>query len=162
MKSLISKLVTPAIALFIAAAMIQKSHATKVTLDGYGSYLMGSKVTYYRSAPKQSGRYNSLGKDYYHSISYTMDFITNRSNSKSGSLSYEFWAMPFYGADSGIILMTRNLKPMAGGLSVKYLTKTGLGVFLDTQRFPEMNLWEFTSKGWKFRDALSFPRKIWL
>lgn len=162
MKSLISKLVTPIIALFATAAMIQKSDAAKVTLDGYGSYLMGSKVTYYRSGPAQSGRYRNLGSDYYHSISYTMDFITNRSNGGSGSLSYEFWAMPFYEAESGIILMTRGLKPMPGGLSVKYLTKTGLGVFLDTRRFPEMNLWEFTRQGWKFRDALSFPRKIWL
>ncbi len=162
MKSLISKLVAPTISLFAAVAMVQESRATNVTLDGFGSYALGTKVTFYGSAPAQSGRYKSLGTDYYHKVSYTMDYITNRSNSKSGSLSYEFWALPFYGSTSGIILMTRSLKPMAGGLSVKYLTKTGLGVFLDVRRFPEMNLWEYTSKGWKFRNALSFPRKVWL
>lgn len=162
MKAIISKLIAPAVALVAAAALVQESHATNVTLDGYGYYALGTKVTYYGKAPAQSGRYKSLGSDYYHKVSYTMDYITNRSNKGSGSLSYEFWAMPFYGSTSGIILMTRGLQPMAAGLSVKSLTKSGLGVFLDTRRFPEMSLWEYTSKGWKFRDALSFTRKIWL
>jgi hypothetical protein len=164
MKSIISKLTTAAVALFAVATVAPEAKAAKVTLDGYGYYALGTKVTYYNkgSVPAQSGRYAGLGRDYYHKITYEMDFITNRSSSGSGSLSYEFWAMPYYEATSGIILMTRGLKPMSGGQSVKSLTKSGLGIYIDARRFPEQNLWEFTSNGWKFRDALTFPQKIWL
>lgn len=162
MKSIISKLTTAAVALFAVSTAIPKAEAAKITLDGYGYYALGTKVTYYGSAPAQSGRYKSLGSDYYHKITYEMDFITNRSASGSGSLSYEFWAMPYYGSTTGIILMTRGVQPMYGGQSVKSLTKSGLGVFLDARRFPEQNIWEFTNNGWKFRDSLTFTRKIWL
>ena len=162
MKSIVTKITTAALALLAMAHVAPEAKAANITLDGYGYYALGTKVTYYGSAPKQTGRYKSLGSDYYHKITYEMDFITNRSGSSSGSLSYEFWAMPYYDSKSGIILMTRGLQPMAGGLSVKSLSKSGLGVFLDARRFPEMNIWEYTSKGWKFRDFLTFPRKIWL
>ncbi|MES2660237.1 MAG: hypothetical protein V4689_16560 [Verrucomicrobiota bacterium] len=164
MKSIISKLTMAAAALFAAATFAPEAQAAKITLDGYGYYALGTKVTYYNksSAPAQSGAYKSLGADYYHKITYEMDFITNRSGYGSGSLSYEFWAMPYYGSTTGIILMTRGLKPMAGGQSVKSLTKSGLGVFLDARRFPEQNIWEYTGSGWKFRDSLTFTRKIWL
>ncbi|MEO5917442.1 MAG: hypothetical protein ABIS50_24655 [Luteolibacter sp.] len=162
MKSIISKLTTAAVALFAVAAVTPETKAANVTLDGYGYYSLGTKVTFYGTAPAQSGRYNNLGADYYHKINYSMDFITNRSSSGSGSLSWEFWAMPYYDSKSGIILMTRSLQPMPGGTSVKEVSKSGLGIYLDRRRFPEQNLWEYTSSGWKFRDYLTFPRKIWL
>lgn len=162
MRSLVKKLTTSAVALCAIAVSVPEIQAAKVTLDGYGYYALRKKVTYYQSPPAQSGRYKSLGSDYYHKLSYQMDFITNRSNSGSGSLSYEFWAMPYLGATSGIIIMTRKLKPFEPHASFKNIEKEGLGIYIDRRRFPEMNLWEYTRKGWKFRDALSFTRSTWL
>lgn len=160
-----SKKLTSAVAALCAVALsIPEASAAKVTLDGFGYYALKKKVTYYgnKSVPNQSGRYSSLGSDYYHKLSYQMDFITNRSNKQSGSLSWEFWAMPYLGSTSGIIIMTRQLKPFKARKSFKNLEKEGLGIYIDRKRFPEMNLWEFTREGWKFRDALSFTRKTWL
>lgn len=159
MKSIISKLATA----FIAVAALSPSiKAANVTLDGYGFYSLGTKVTYKGTPPKQGGRYNNLGSDYYHNITYQMDFITNRSNGGSGSLSWEFWAMPYLGSESGIILITRGVGPMPGTSSIKSPNKSGAGIFLDARRFPEMNIWEYTNKGWKNRDYLTFPNKVWL
>ncbi len=160
MKSLVQKLTTAAAAALALALSMPEANAAKITLDGYGYYALKTKVTYYGSAPKQSGRYSTLGSDYYHKLAYRMDFLTNRSNSSSGSLSYEFWAMPYYGATTGIVLLTRSVQPMRAQQSIKNASKEGLGVFLDARKFPEMNIWEYTRKGWKFRDALSFTRKI--
>jgi hypothetical protein len=160
MKSLVQKITTAAAATFALALSMPEAQAAKITLDGYGYYALGTKVTYYGSAPKQNGRYRTLGSDYYHKASFQIDFLTNRSNSGSGSLSYEFWAMPYYGATTGIVLMTRGVQSMAPNTSVKNFKKAGLGVFLDARKFPEMNIWEYTRKGWNFRDALSFTRKI--
>lgn len=159
MKSILSKFSTALIAL---AAVASSTKAANITLDGYGFYSLGTKVTYKGNPPKQGGRYKTLGSDYYHNISYQMDFITNRSNSGSGSLSWEFWAMPYYDSKSGIILITRGVSPMSPTSSIKNANKSGAGIFLDARRFPEMNIWEYTSKGWKFRDFLTFPGKIWL
>lgn len=163
MRSLFQKFTTAAIILTAAVTTLSESQAAKIRLDGYGSYANRSKVNYYnKGGPKQAGRYSKLGSDYYHKISYKMDFVTNRSNKKSGSLSYEFWAMKYYQATTGIVVMTRNVDPMKGQKSIKNLKRTGLAVYIDRKRFPEMNIWEYTKKGWKFRDALSFAYKDWL
>lgn len=162
MKSLVLKFTTTAAAVLAFAAVSPFVNAAKVTLDGFGSYTLFKKVTYYNKPPVQSGRYNSLGSDYYHNISYSMDFITNRSNGRSGTLSFEYWAMQYYGSDTGIVLMTRSINPMAGGQSIKDLYRTGNAVYLDRKRFPELNLWEYTSNGWKYRDSLSFTNKVYL
>lgn len=163
MRSLIQKFTTAAILLTAAVTTVSESQAAKIRLDGFGYYANRGKVNYYSNpAPKQGGRYSNLGADYYHKISYTMDFVTNRSGRRSGSLSYEFWAMPYYQASTGIVVMTRGLKRMKGYQSVSDLRRTGLAVDLDSKRFPEINIWEYTRKGWKFRDALSFTYKDWL
>ncbi len=164
MRTFVKKLTSAAVALCAVAVSIPETQAAKVTLDGFGYYALKKKVTYYgnNSVPKQSGRYKSLGSDYYHKLAYQMDFITNRSNSQSGSLSWEFWAMPYLGSTSGIIIMTRQLQPFGPRKSFKNLEKEGLGIYIDRKRFPEMNLWEYTRKGWQFRDALSFTRKTFL
>lgn len=159
MKFTISKIVTAVITVF---GVMPSLNAANVTLDGYGFYSLGTKVTYIGNPPDQSGRYKSLGSDYYHNISYRMDFITNRSNSGSGSLSWEFWAMPYYDAQSGIVLTSRGINPMPKNYSIKNANRSGPGIFLDARRFPEMDLWEYTSSGWKSRSYLTFPKKIWL
>lgn len=162
MKSFIQKLTTSAVAAFTLAAAVPTARAANVTLDGYGYYTLNTRVTYYGSAPNQSGRYNTLGSDYYHGLSYKMDFITNHSNHASGSLSYEFWAMRYYNSTSGIIIMTRGLNAFPAHFSSKSVFVKGQGIYLDRRRFPEINLWEYTRYGWKFRDALTFSRKVYL
>lgn len=163
MRSLVQKFTTAAIILTAAATTLAESQAAKIRLDGFGYYANRGKVNFYNNGgPKQGGRYSKLGSDYYHKISYTMDFVTNHSGKKSGSLSYEFWAMPYYQASKGIVVMTRGLEPMKGYQSIDDLKRTGLAVDLDSKRFPEINIWEYTRDGWMFRDALSFTYKDWL
>jgi hypothetical protein len=134
------------------------AQATRVTLDGSGYYKFKSSARYYGSGVKQYGRYQNLGADYYRKTVISMEWITNRSNNNSGPLSFEYWGMPFYGADTGIVLMTRSADPLRGGRYYKNKSWEGWAIFLDEFRFPELNLWESTRRGWRFRDALSFRR----
>lgn len=158
MKAIIQTL---AAAVIVAGAAITapEAKAANVTLDGFGEYYLGNSVKYYGSGVKQGGRYRNLGADYYHKATIQMDFITNRSNGGTGSLSFEFWAMPYKGATSGIILMTKGLDPLGSKQSYKNVSAKGYAISLNRRRFPELNLWEFTRNGWKFRDVLTFPRK---
>ncbi len=159
MKFILSRFTTALIAL---AAVASSAQAANITLDGYGFYSLSRKVTYKGNPPHQGGRYKNLGSDYYHNITYQMDFITNRSNSGSGSLSWEFWAKTHYDAKSGIILITRGVSPMSSTSSIKNANKSGAGIYLDAKRYPEMNIWEYTNSGWEIRDLLTFTRKIFL
>jgi hypothetical protein len=134
------------------------SKAANVTLDGTGYYNLSNSIRYYGVGAKQYGRYANLGSDYYHEANYSMEWITNRSQGNSGPLSVEFWGMPYYGATDGIVLMTRSANPLRGGGYYNRKAWTGWKVFLDQRRFPEINLWESTRSGWRFRDALSFRR----
>ena len=77
-------------------------------------------------------------------------------------MSFEIWAMPYYGATKGIILMTRHLNPLYANNYYVSKERTGYAISLDAYRFPELNLWEFTRNGWKWRDALTFKRKGYL
>ncbi|MEX1114440.1 MAG: hypothetical protein WEB53_04275 [Akkermansiaceae bacterium] len=161
MKSIITQLSTCALAMVALITTASETQAADVRLDGYGSYSLSKTVKYYGSGgPSQSGRYRKLGSDYYKSATIRMDFLTNRSTSKSGDLSFELWAMPYYGATSGIILMTEALSPQAGDSSRSNVAKEGKAISLDARRFPEFNLFEYTRKGWKSRDYLSFSRKV--
>lgn len=162
MTAIFKKLSLAAALAMTAATVAPEAKAANVTLDGYGQYFLGNTVKYYGGGVKQGGRYKNLGADYYTKATIKMDFITNRSNAGSGSLSFEFWAMPYKGATTGIILMTKGLDPLPGRKSYNYVSAKGYAINLDRRRFPELNLWEFTRNGWKFRDVLSFPRKVWL
>ncbi len=126
MKSIFQPIAT-AIALVGAAAIVAPRAATAadVRLDGYGFYSLKNRVKYYGRGKPQSGRYKNLGADYYHQAKIGMDFLTNHSNSRSGNLSFELWAMPYYGATSGIILMTRKLSPLGSGKSRTNLRASG-------------------------------------
>jgi hypothetical protein len=161
MKSLITLLSSSALAMVALIATASETEAAKVTLDGYGSYSLSKTVSYYGGGgPTQSGRYRKLGSDYYKTAVIRMDFVTNRSSSRSGDLSFELWAMPYYGATSGVILMTEALSPQAGDSSRRNVAKEGKAISLDARRFPEFNLFEYTRKGWISRDYLSFSRKV--
>jgi hypothetical protein len=162
MKSIIQNSIAVAAALFTVVGSIQQSQAADVRLDGSGYYWLGKKEVFSSNGKEQSGRYKNLGRDYYHKVEYGMDFITNYSYSSTGSLSYEFWAMPFYGATSGIVLMTRGVGALSSGEAYDDVWKKGYAVSLARKRFPEQSLWERTRSGWKFRDALTFSRKAYL
>lgn len=156
MNQTIRSLVSSAAALAALVSFTPAAGAAKVTLDGSGSYSLSGKWKYYRQGTKQSGRYLNLGEDYYRQASIRMQFITNRSRSTSGSISFELWALRYYGATSGIVLMTRGADPLRGGYYYTNRTFSGHSVFLDEVRYPELSLWEFTNRKWIFRDALSF------
>ncbi len=154
------KFTTAIAVLFATFGTVFESQATDLTLDGSAFYQLGRRITYYGGGgPNQSGRYGSLGSDYYHKATIGSRWITNHSNSRSGDLSFELWAMRYYGATNGIVLMTRGLNPLPGGSYYSRVERSGHAIFLDRFRFPELNLWEFTRNGWKWRDALTFTRK---
>jgi hypothetical protein len=164
MKSIIQQSIAFAAVLFTVAGSIPESQAANVRLKGSGYYRLGSEYVFSgRNGKQQSGRYSYLGSDYYHKIEYGIDYVTNTSSYKSGSLSYEFWALPFYGATSGIILMTRGLSPLSSGQRYVNLYKYGWGISLNLYRFPEQNIWEYIGRdAWRFRDSLAFSRKTLL
>ena len=134
------------------------TRAAQVTLDGSGYYTFNSSVRFYGMGAPQYGRYRNLGADYYRNTTISMEWITNRSQNNSGPLSFEYWGMPFYGSDTGIVLMTRSADPLRAGRYYKNRSWRGWAVFLDEYRFPEFSIWESTRNGWRFRDALSFRR----
>jgi hypothetical protein len=163
MKSIIQKITTCTVALSAGTFTLPEAKAADLRLEGYGYFEVANYVRYYAKPPSQGGRFNKFrGGDYYHRAEIGMDFLSNRSNSRSGELSFEFWAMPFFGATKGIILMTEGLSPIRANRNYRNLTGEGYAISLDERRFPELNLWEFTRRGWKFRDALTFDYKAYL
>lgn len=162
MKSIVKRLTTGALVLSTIALSAPQIRAADVQLEGYGDYILNDRESFFPRAPKQSGRYRSLDRDYYHKAEIRMEYISNLSRSGSGSLSFELWAMPYYGATSGIVLMTRGIGPLRGGRSIEDASGTGYAVSLGAKRFPEFNLWEYTRNGWKNRSHLTFEDKDYL
>lgn len=162
MKALLKSLVVATATLLAIPSIAPQAEAAKIRLDGSGYYQLGTKIQFRPAGAKQTGRYRNLGGDYYHTCQIGMDWITNRSNNSTGPLSFELWAMPYYGANKGIVLFTRSLKKLRGGGYYTNPSRKGRAIFLDRRRFPEINIWEKKTWGrrnWKFRDALSFRRK---
>lgn len=159
MNTTMKNLVTAAAAVIAIGSSIPEAQATKVRFKGSGDYDLGSRVTYYAGGRPQSGRYTNLGADYYHTTEIDVDQIVNRGTVRSGSLSFEFWAMPFYGATSGVVLMTTGLDPLKPGFHFSNVTHVGKAISLDRRRFPELELFEYTGTGWRSRDFLTFSNK---
>jgi hypothetical protein len=162
MKKLIQKLSATVLTVFAATLSMQTAGATNLTLDGSGYYSNSTYAPYYQYGASQSGRYTNLGADYYHSSEIGIDQLTNRSSYRSGTMSFEFWAMPYYGATSGTILMTKSVSSLWGGYKYYDLVKTGKAISLNRYRYPELDLFEYTSYGWKWRDVLVFSNKSYL
>ncbi|MBK1814941.1 hypothetical protein JIN84_04900 [Luteolibacter yonseiensis] len=157
MKS-ITHLLAAAIAVTTAFISAPKAEATPVVLRGAGYYKIANKIKYYVNVPSQSGRFRHLGEGYYQKTTYGFDYIVNRGNKRSGDLSFEFWAMPYFGATSGEILMTRGRDPLKAGKSYRDADSTGQAVNIDERAFPEINLWEYNGRNWVNRDAFTFSR----
>jgi hypothetical protein len=132
------------------------AQATDLSLRGYGSVNESAYESYsYYGAP-QSGRYRNLGEGYYRRTTIRVDGISNYSSWRSGSLSFELWAMPYYGANSGNVLMTTNAGAVYGRSTKWNVQRTGNKVALDEFAFPELNIWEYTRYGWSFADNIAF------
>ena len=159
MSSIARKITVAATMLAAIALSIPQARSADMRLEGEGYYKLTDRSKFFQEGVEQSGRYRNLGRDFYRQVEYGIDFIGNDSDKRSGSLSYELWALPFYGSTSGIILMTRGIQSIPGRSSIDGVVRTGYGVSLNKRRFPEQSLWEYTRKGWKFRDALSFTSK---
>ncbi len=149
---------TVAAAVMGCAGFFSFSHAraADVTLEGTGYYELGSRASYYRYGTSQSGRYRNLGGGYYHSGEIGMDEVANNDGFRSGSLSFELWALPYYGANSGSVVLTRQIGSLYGGYSFFDQVSYGRTLSLNRYLYPELNLYEYTRYGWSWRDALSF------
>lgn len=159
MKTLTKKLFSAAFAAVTIGTATETARAAKLTLDGSGYYKLGAYVDYAPRGKLQTGRYKNLGADYYHNAEIGVKRITNRSTKRSGTMSFELWAMPYYGATSGIVLMTNAIEPLKGGFNFQNVFTSGKAISLDRYRFPELDLFEYTSSGWTWRDVLVFPKK---
>ncbi len=162
MKSIIPRLTTAIIALFTAFVTIPEANATKLRLSGSGYYNLDSRESYFKGGRPQSGRYDNLGAGYYHNAEIGMQRVVNRSNYRSGSMSFELWAMPYYGATSGPVLMTYGLDPLKAGFQYSNASAFGKAVSLNKRKYPEFELYEYTNKGWVWRDLLKFSSKTLL
>ncbi len=136
--------------------------AADLALQGFGSVNESSFEGYAGFGAAQNGRYRNLGAGYYRRTTIGVDSVRNFSNYNSGSISFELWAMPFYGATSGTVLMTTNAGTVSW-LSTKWnVYRTGNKMSYDGFAFPELNIWEFTRRGWGFRDNITFSRNRWM
>ena len=132
--------------------------AADLSLRGYGSVNESRYEGYSYYGAAQSGRYRNLGQGYYRRTTIRVDGIRNYSYGRSGSLSLELWAMPYYGASSGNVVMTTNAGFVYGRATRLGVARTGNKVSLDEIAFPELNLWEYTRYGWGYRDNILFSR----
>jgi len=141
---------------------ISGAKAADLELRGYGSVNESPYEAYSRYGATQDGRYRNLGAGYYRRTTIAVDGIRNYSSFGSGSLSFELWAMPYYGASSGSVLMTTNAGTVFGRATKLNVIRTGNKVAFDGYAFPELNLWENTRSGWGFRDNITFSRSRWM
>lgn len=141
---------------------ISEVKAADLELRGLGSVSESPRQAYLRFGAAQDGRYRNLGAGFYRRTTIAVDGIRNYSGFSSGSLSFELWALPYYGATSGSVLMTTNAGTVFGRATRLNVIRTGNKVGYGGFAFPELNLWEFTRSGWGFRDNIAFSRSRWM
>lgn len=137
----------------------EDASAARIRLAGRQSYELSSNVRYYSDPPRMEGRFRRLGRGYYHHGEIRSEFIDNRSRRDSGDLSYELWALRYIGANSGPILSTQAVGSIDGYDSREDVSRDCRTKFINRRRFPDINIWEDTFDGWKFRDAFTFGYK---
>jgi hypothetical protein len=162
MQSILKKLSTAAAATIAVFCSLQPSEAAKVTIDGSGFYELSTTLKYYPTGYTQTGRRPYLGPGEYHRAKIGARWLSNNSEVKSGTLSFELWAMPFYGATNGIVLMTSSVPGIPALRYYSNFRRSGHAAFIDRYRHPELNLYEYTRSGWQWRDNLTFQRRTLL
>lgn len=161
MKFIIPRITTAAVALLAATLLAPEAKSADLELKGYGYYDLGASESYFPGGTGQGGRYRNLGDGYYRSAEIEVDAVRNYSYNRSGRMSFELWAMPYYGATSGSVLMTNNLKRLNSRSVHRGVFSFGSAVSLDEPGYAELNLWEYVQKRWRFRDAISFTEEDW-
>jgi hypothetical protein len=141
---------------------VSVAKAADLDLRGYGSVSESPYESYSGYGAAQGGRYRNLGAGYYRRTTIGVDAIRNYSSFSSGSISFELWAMPYYGATSGTVLMTTNAGTVFGRSTKWNVYRSGNKMAYDGYAFPELNIWEYTRRGWGFRDNIAFTRNRWM
>ncbi len=162
MKTIATSLIAFSSVLLSISGTTPQAAAADLTLDGSGYYDLGDTEFYLRSGARQSGRYSNLGRNYYQDAEIGVSYITNNSYTRSGSMSFELWAKPFYSATSGIIMMTRGINPLYSDSYYPDVYSYGTALSLYQWRYPELNLYEKGRRSWEWRDALTFSRPNYL
>lgn len=161
MKTSIAQFTIAAAVVFAFASTAPEAKCADVAFQGFGSYDVRSSERFFSRPPRQGGRFRSLGADFYRRAEIEVDAVRNFSRGRSGNMSFELWAMPFFGASRGSVLMTNGLRPLNGRRSFRGVFATGFAVSLNQPGFAELSLWEFNRRRWRFRDALSFTNRDW-
>jgi hypothetical protein len=141
---------------------ISVAKGADLEMRGYGSVSESPYESYSSRGAAQSGRYRNLGSGYYRRTTIGVDAIQNYSSFRSGSISFELWAMPYYGATSGTVLMTTNAGDVSRFSTKRNVYRTGNKLSYDGYAFPELNIWEYTRSGWGFRDNITFSLNRWM
>ncbi|MES2997309.1 MAG: hypothetical protein V4733_10925 [Verrucomicrobiota bacterium] len=156
------KFLTPSIivATFTLASLAIPAVASDIQLRGPANYILSNDIGYDPDGKRQDGRYSNLGDGYYSEGEVRTRWVINHSGHRTGWLACEFWALKFVDATSGPILLTGGVEPLEGG-EVREFGADGWVRFLNRRRFPDINVWERTTKTkrWLFRDAITFNRK---
>ena len=151
MKSLASKFIAAAISLVTLSVSTNTAQAA-AQIDGFCGFLLATGKTYKSHGAAQTGRYMNLGSGYYRSGSILgCEKIFNNGFFKTGAMSLELWAMPYYGATSGKVSMSLGTPSLAPLKSRTVYTTNGNAKSFNSYSFGSVQLFEYTSTGWKFR-----------
>lgn len=123
--------------------------AAKFKLDGGFVTLGEDKVIRLTQA---SGRYPNLGRNYYRTATIGCTAVRNTSaTGRSGQLSLEYWALPFFTSKTGTPLMSALLPPINGGKRLNNVSKVGPAAYYNADGYVQMRLYEFSAGKWVLR-----------
>ena len=162
MKTLKNQIGIASLAVIASFGWPGTANGADLDLRGRSSVNEGWNEYYSYYGASQGGRYSNLGEGYYRRTTIKVQRIQNHSSWRSGSTSFELWAMPYYGANSGTVLMTTNTGRLWGWSSKWNVSRTGNKMALDDYAFPELNIWEYTRYGWRFRDEITYSYRSWM
>jgi hypothetical protein len=123
--------------------------AAKFKIDGGFVTLGEDKVIRLSQA---SGRYSNLGKNYYRTATIGCTAVRNISASgRSGQLSLEYWALPFFTSKTGTPLMSALLPSIKGGKKLSNVSKVGPAAYYNADGYIQLRLYEFSAGKWVLR-----------
>lgn len=123
--------------------------AAKLKMDGGFVTLGVDKAIRFT---QQSGRYPDLGKNYYRTATIGCTAIRNTSTAgRSGQLSLEYWALPYYTSKTGTPLMSVLLPSIKGGKRINNVNEIGPAAYYNAEGYVQLRLYEYTSGKWVLR-----------
>ena len=127
--------------------------AAKLKIDG-GFVTLGTDRVIRLS--QESGRYPNLGRNYYRTATIGCTSIRNTSTKGSSKqLSLEYWALPFYGAETGTPLMSVLLPAIKSGKKVSNVKKQGMAAYYNAEGYIQLRLYENSGGTWLLRASRS-------